>query len=883
MCIRYVCDLLSTTFKVNGPGSADSGRTRSSAYRPLPLLLTVLLLISLPAAVLAWPDDAQWMPIYRGGLYVQDDNGDTNGSRNIVSDSNNAAAFLHNDGTTMFFRMRLDDDPSGSGGQKELQSFGWGAEFDTNKDASGYEWLIMVDGIGTEGIHLEENTVQGILGDPGDKSENIVSTISLAGNYRVVTADTSFNGDTDYFLDWKFPYATFKSETGLTDNDPIRIFEGSSSATNSLTENGADLMGASDLYAGFSDYMTPLGATTTNGTVKFVEDLAGSGDLTTITGGDTVYIRVDDNDRNYDFLSAQSITVTVTTPTGDTETVTLTETGINTGIFTGSIVSSEDTPTGSDGTLQVAAGETVTVTYVDQITANGTTNLSLIDTLSVSGGAAPNIAVSKSVSPTTAADGDTVTYTVTIANSGTADGTLTSVTDTLPEGFSYVTGSSSSLTTSNPSISGQDLTWSGSWTVPASGSVTLQFQATAGSRAGTVYNNVSASGSDFTTASSGDTAAVFVPTTGTVSFVEDLAGAGDVTIIDDGDTVYLRVDDADQNGSTGTADTVTVVLTNVNGDHETVTLTETGNDTGVFTGSIPSDLASASQDDGTLQVQQGETVTMTYTDAVDAAGGTNQSRTDTLQIRAPGQPTMSVEKVVTPGSAVAGDTVTYTITVTNSGTSGATVTTIQDTLPSGFSYVASSASGLTTADPTISGQQLTWSGSWSIGGSSSSDLVFQATAGAQSGIQYNNVSVSGSNFTIVSSGDTAPVTVTAPLMEITKSSDISSAAPGDEVIFTVYYCNHGDGAAHNIIVADSIPFYTTYSAGTLRVGSAPHTWSTADSLTDADDAESVGGVKGRYDGGSDSVIFVIDTVSADDSSENSGTDEGKVFFKVTVD
>jgi len=304
-------------------------------------LLFLFILLFSPSIVFAWPTTDQWNPIYRGGTILQDPSSDANGSRNVVSDATHAAAFTSNDGTYMYFRLRLDDDPTGTGGQLLLQSFGWGFEVDINQDAGDYEWLVMVDGIGTEGINLWQNTAQGTLGDPSDKAEVLYGTLSLAGNHQVNVAETSINGDQDYFLDFRFPYDTFKAATGVTDNTPIRFFAGSSSSTNTLTEKGADFAGPSDLYAGFSDFTTPYGTQITTGSVKFVADLAGNGDVTDIDAGDTVFIRVDDSDLNYDITTAQTVTVTVATANGDSETLTLTETGVNTGVFTVSISSTE--------------------------------------------------------------------------------------------------------------------------------------------------------------------------------------------------------------------------------------------------------------------------------------------------------------------------------------------------------------------------------------------------------------------------------------------------------------------------------------------------------------------------------------------------------------
>ena len=52
--------------------------------------------------------------------------------------------------------------------------------------------------------------------------------------------------------------------------------------------------------------------------------------------GATIYVQVDDTDRNVDVNTAETVTVTVTSETSSAgETVTLTETGVSTGVFLG--------------------------------------------------------------------------------------------------------------------------------------------------------------------------------------------------------------------------------------------------------------------------------------------------------------------------------------------------------------------------------------------------------------------------------------------------------------------------------------------------------------------------------------------------------------------
>ena len=101
------------------------------------------------------------------------------------------------------------------------------------------------------------------------------------------------------------------------------------------------------------------------------------------------------------------------------------------------------------------------------------------------GAPAPNLTISASAAPTSARAGDTITYTVNLGNTGTADGTISDVTFTLPAGFAYQAGSTTGLTTADPGGSTGTLTWSGlSRTVTAKATQSLSFRATAAGTAG---------------------------------------------------------------------------------------------------------------------------------------------------------------------------------------------------------------------------------------------------------------------------------------------------------------------------------------------------------------------------------------------------------------
>ena len=84
------------------------------------------------------------------------------------------------------------------------------------------------------------------------------------------------------------------------------------------------------------------------------------------------------------------------------------------------------------------------------------------------------------------------------------------MTDTLPSGFSYQTGTTTGMTTANPAGTTGTITWSGSWTLPATGALTLNFQSTAATASGTYLNNASFTPTGYPVQSTGGTAGVTV-------------------------------------------------------------------------------------------------------------------------------------------------------------------------------------------------------------------------------------------------------------------------------------------------------------------------------------------------------------------------------------
>jgi hemin uptake protein HemP len=138
----------------------------------------------------------------------------------------------------------------------------------------------------------------------------------------------------------------------------------------------------------------------------------------------------------------------------------------------------------------------------------------------------------------------------------------------------------------------------------------------------------------------------------------------------------VRVIDLDENTNPLVNETITVTIIGSGGDVETVTLMETGPNTGIFTGGVPaSSTVPGTGGNGTLYALQGSVPVVNYVDNDDPTDTGN----DTAIIPA-ATPGVSVTKTLlspVDGQILVGETAQYRLRVTNTGNS------ILNTDPSG--------------------------------------------------------------------------------------------------------------------------------------------------------------------------------------------------------
>ena len=377
---------------------------------------------------------------------------------------------------------------------------------------------------------------------------------------------------------------------------------------------------------------------------------------------------------------------------GDTLTYTITLT--NSGNATGTVTVTDEIPAGttlveksitnngveSNGTItwtdvEVKAGKTAEVSF--KVTINSDTKTSVTNKAVIDGNKPTeevetkiaNITGAKSVDKSTAKVGDTLTYTITLTNNGNADGTVT-VTDEIPTGTTLVADS----ITANGSYNEENKTIT--WTdvkVEAGKTAEVSFKATINSDTKTsVTNKAVIDGNK--------------PTEEVETKVANITGAKSV------DKSTAKV---------GDTLTYTIALTNNGNADGKVTVTD----------EIPT--GTRIKDENTTGYNK-ETNTMTWSNVeVKANGGTatltlevvvKDDTTDTVKNVAkidnkeiPEKPETKVANItgtkkVDKTEAKVGDTLTYTITLTNSGNATGTVT-VTDPIPEGTKIKVATTDG----------------------------------------------------------------------------------------------------------------------------------------------------------------------------------------------
>jgi uncharacterized repeat protein (TIGR01451 family) len=178
----------------------------------------------------------------------------------------------------------------------------------------------------------------------------------------------------------------------------------------------------------------------------------------------------------------------------------------------------------------------------------------------------------------------------------------------------------------------------------------------------------------------------------------------------------------------------------------------------------------------------------------------------------------SVTNSVDKTTANVGDTVTYTINITNTGSVNATDLMVTDDWPVGITYVSSSADkGSYDNSSTI----------WTVGNlntGASAKLTITATVAKRAGVTIldNMVRVSKVDQTDNEMPkQTANASFTVQSADLTITNTVDNAAPNQQgnINYTINLTNNGPADATGVVVYDALPQGVTYVSSNTNQGS----------------------------------------------------------------
>ena len=417
---------------------------------------------------------------------------------------------------------------------------------------------------------------------------------------------------------------------------------------------------------------------------------------------------------------------------------------------------------------------------------------------------APDLKITKSVSPTQAKPGENVTYTIDYSNAGTDTADNVTLIDQFPAELDFVSA------TGGISPVGSFLSWSlGSIPTGTKGSITVRATVKAGITDGTVVAN-SASIGEAPGASQLNpkvaSASVTVDNKPRFIISKDLVSPA---LVAGQEAIYhILVDNQ------GTADATNVVIDDVL-PTELTFLDATGQQPVVVgqkvTWTFPSWKAGVASTieyrvrvgspiRNGLNVSNTATLTSAQTGSISASASATVTSLPVLTLsKAASSPT------VEPGpSGSLGGTITYSINYENTGSDTATGITLQDHLPTEVNFVSASDNGTET------GGVVSWNSlpDFPAGQPARSVTVTVRANSADTlkdGITLHNTANIDSNETAPVSAFVNVLASGAPQLKLTKMASTDVVNAGQEITYTLSYENSGTADAGFVRLEDHLP------------------------------------------------------------------------------
>jgi uncharacterized repeat protein (TIGR01451 family) len=502
------------------------------------------------------------------------------------------------------------------------------------------------------------------------------------GSTATITAVYKVNNPT--------PAGTIIADTATVSS----VTKDSNTSDNSVTVNIAvTVAGDADLSMANSANPSPV---TAGGNITYTQTVKNLGPST--AGSNT----------------ANTITLTETLPTGTTAVSLTGPTGWTCTLATLKCTNNANTTLASGASaafnfvVTVGAGvgagtisDTVSVAETTPTDPNAGNNTAVA---TVGVGNSANLSITNAASPVPVAATANVTYTQVVTNSGPSAATSVTLTDTLPANTTLVslTGPGGTWTCTAATGTCTDASFA-----PGTATFTYVVTVNAGTAAGTAINStatVTSATTDPNSANNSATATDVVAATGQADL--SMANTPSVTSTAPGSNVTYTQVITNLGPAATTAATATLTesvpanmtfqsithpagwtcTTPAVGGTGTITCTASAGTSIALNGTASFSLV--------MQVNASAPSGTNIPDTATASAGnvvpnlTTNSATATVLVANANSADMSIVKTATPNPVSQGDTLTYTLAVTNNGPASATTVTVADTLPTAVTYIA---------------------------------------------------------------------------------------------------------------------------------------------------------------------------------------------------
>ena len=183
---------------------------------------------------------------------------------------------------------------------------------------------------------------------------------------------------------------------------------------------------------------------------------------------------------------------------------------------------------------------------------------------------------------------------------------------------------------------------------------------------------------------------------------------------------------------------------------------------------------------------------------------------------------LEVTKSDSVDPVVAGQPLTYTVTVTNNGPAAATGVTLVDTLPSGATYQSDTPSQGTSSE--AGGVVTATLGNLGIGASATVTILVNVDSSTTTALS-NQAQVTGNETDLVAGNNTVtePTQVNSEIdLQITKSDSVDPTVAGQQLTYTLNVTNNGPSDATGVVVTDTLPTGVAFNTATPSQGSSSH-------------------------------------------------------------